>query len=339
VNPGFENEWNNKISNFVDITKIDYLIMNHAEPDHAGSIPFVFNKNENVTLVTTEKGAEMARIYYNVPKDKIKVVKDNDKIELGGKTLKFIEAPWLHWPETMFTYLEEEKILFPCDFLGLHTTFGFYDDEVDDLIPKAKTYFGEIMMPFRNMGKKALEKIKDLDINTIAPSHGPIHRNPDTILNAYRKWTNGETEKKAIVAYVSMWGSTEKMINAMVETLRAEGIDVSLYKISNSNIGDIAKDLVDSKAVVLGVPTVLGNMHPLGIYASYLVKALRPPLKYGVVISSYGWGGGAVKQASELLGPTGIEVVGAVDINGPPKEEDIEKVIEIGMKLAENIKG
>jgi flavorubredoxin len=339
VNPGFEKELVDKISQITDLASLDYVIMNHAEPDHAAAIPHIMQMGENVTLVTTEKGAKMAQVYYNVPEDRIKTVNDGDTIELGGKTLKFIEAPWLHWPETMFTYLVENRVLFSCDFFGTHTAFGLYDEDVEEILSSAKRYFGEIMMPFRNMGRKALDKIKELEIEIIAPSHGPIYKNPDRVLEAYRKWTAGETEEKAIVVYISMWNSTEAMIKTMVETLMSESIEVSLHDLSRADIGEIARDLVDSRAIVLGTPTVLGGMHPLAIYASYLVRALRPPLKYGVVLSSYGWSGGAIKQALEVLGPTKIELVGSFEINGPPSNEDFQKIVEIGKQLSSKIKG
>ncbi len=337
VNPGFEHELEGKVNQVTNLADLDYLVMNHAEPDHAGAIPYVMEASKDARLVTTEKGAKMAQVYYQVPQGRITTVQDSDIIDLGGKILKFIEAPFLHWPETMFTYLEN-KVLFPCDFLGSHTAFGFYDDEVEELIPFAQRYFGEIMMPFSKMGKKALEKIADLDIELIAPSHGPIHRNPERILQAYHKWTAGETKEKAIIVYVTMWNSTEAMIGAMVETLLGEGIEVSLHNLVNADIGDVARDLVDSRAIVLGAPTVLGGMHPVAIYAAHLVRALRPPVKYGVVLSSYGWGGGAVKQAAEILGPTKMELVGALEINGPPSADDYDKIAEIGKQLADKIK-
>jgi flavorubredoxin len=238
----------------------------------------------------------------------------------------------------MFTYLVENKVLFPCDFLGFHTAYGFYDDEVEEFVPFAQRYFGEIMMPFRKMGQKALEKIANLDLELIAPSHGPVHRNPERILELYRKWTAGETREKVIVVYVSMWSSTENMVKAMVETLTAEGVEVGLHNLVYADLGDVARDLVDARAIVLGTPTVLGGMHPLAIYAASLVKALRPPLEYGAVLSSYGWGGGAVKQAAEILEPTKIEVVGALEVHGPPSADDFEKIAELGRIMANKIK-
>ena len=338
VNPGCENEFLQRINQVSNSKKIDYLIMNHAEPDHSSAIPVIMEESKNAILITSEKGAKMAQTFYDIPENRIKIVKDGETLDLGGKKLQFIYAPWLHWPETMFTYLIEDKILFPCDFFGAHASEGIYDDDVDDLIPYAKRYYGEIMMPFNHMGAKAMEKIKDLPIKIIGPSHGPIYKNPKKILNEYEKWTKGVTKEKVIIVYVSMWKSTEKMIDTITETLLSNNIKVIKYNLTNADLGDIAKDLVDSKAIVFGGPTVLGGLHPLGIYGLHLVKALRPPLKYGVVLSSYGWGGGAMRQVSEILGPSNMEIIGTHEINGPPKEIDYKKTIELGEMLAKKIK-
>ena len=193
VNPGFEKELEAKIRQITDPSDVDYVIMNHAEPDHAGAIPHLMSINNKAMLVTTSRGGKMAQAFYNVSEKRIRVVSDQETIDLGGKTLRFIDAPMLHWPETMFTYLQENKILFPCDFFGSHIAKGLYDEEVEDLTVHAQRYFGEIMMPFRTMAKKALEKIKDLQIDMIAPSHGPIHRNTRRSL---RHTTDGQAEKR-----------------------------------------------------------------------------------------------------------------------------------------------
>ena len=338
ANPGFEKEWEERIAQKTDPAEIDYVVMNHAEPDHAGSIPYIMSINKKAKLVTSLQGVKMAQVFYGVEPERIIPVKDQDTLDLGGKTLRFIEAPMLHWPETMFTYLQEDKILFPCDFFGSHVAYGVYDDEVEDLLVDAQRYWGEIMMPFRSLAQRGLEKIKNLEIKLIAPSHGPVHRNTERILNAYRLWADGKTKQKATIVYVTMWKSTEKMIQPLIETLAAEGIELVVHNLAVSDIGDVAKDLVDSKAIVLGAPTVLTGMHPLAVYAAYLVKALRPPTKFAVVLSSYGWGGGALKQAQEILGPTKLEVVGALEVNGPPKDKDIEQIIEISKTLAKRIK-
>jgi flavorubredoxin len=338
VNPGFEEELEVKINMVSNLEKLDYLIMNHAEPDHANAIRFILEKAPNALFVTTEKGVNMAKLYHELPEDRIRTVSEGDSLDLGGKTLRFVEAPWLHWPETMFTYLPEDKVLFPCDFFGAHTAQGVYDEDIDELISLAKRYYGEIMMPFGKMGAKALEKIKDLDIRIIAPSHGPIYKNPQRILEPYAKWTAGETENKALIVYVSMWGSTAQLVRTIAEILLKERIDVRMYDLSVSDIGDVARELVDSRAIILGAPTVLGGMHPLALYGTYLVKALNPPAKYGVVLGSFGWGGGALKQAGEILVPSKMEVVGTLQVKGRATEENLKKIEEIGRELARKMK-
>ncbi|RLF88971.1 FprA family A-type flavoprotein, partial [Thermococci archaeon] len=215
VAPGFEGELEEKINEITDVADIDYIVMNHAEPDHSGAIPYLLERNEKAILIATKKGVDMAKAYYDVPDERIMVVKDGDTVSLGGKTLRFIEAPWLHWPETMFTYLVEDKILFPCDFFGAHLAESFYDDDVPDLLTHAQRYFGEIMMPFSAMAKRALQKIEELEIEIIAPSHGPIYRNPSRIIEAYKHWSGGETKEKVLIAYVSMWGANEAMVREL----------------------------------------------------------------------------------------------------------------------------
>jgi flavorubredoxin len=338
VNPGFEKEWEEKISKVVNPADIDYVIMNHAEPDHAGSIPHIMSINRKAMLIATSQGAKMARVFYKVPENRIKTATNGESIDLGGKTLRFIEAPMLHWPETMFTYLPENKTLFPCDFFGSHVAQGLFDDELEDLLVFAQKYFGEIMMPFRFNAQKGMEKIKDLEINMIAPSHGPIYKDPERILSVYRKWVNGETRQKVIIVYATMWNSTEKMVKAMEDTLASEGVEVARHNLAVGDIGEVAKDLVDSRAIVLGAPTVLGGAHPLAMYGTYLARVLRPPAKFAVVLASYGWSGGAVKHIQETLGATKMEIVGALEINGPPTETDINKIVEYGKILARKIK-
>ncbi len=338
VNPGFEKELEEKIRSLTSPEEIDYVIMNHAEPDHAGAIPHMLRVAPKAKLVTTSRGEKMARVFYNVPQERIKVVGENETISLGDKTLRFIEAPMLHWPETMFTYLEEDKILFPCDFFGSHLAGGVYSDEVEDLLVHAQRYWGEIMMPFRAMAQKALQKIANLEVRIIAPSHGPIHRKPELILNAYNRWAAGETRPKATIAYVSMWNSTDAIVRQMAETLATEGIELAFHNLAMTDVGDLAKDLVDSRAIVLGAPTVLGGAHPLAVYTTYLFKALRPPTRFAVLLSSYGWGGGAIKHIQELLGQFKIEVVGTLEINGPPTEENMRQIVNIGRALAKKIR-
>nr|MDO8097539.1 FprA family A-type flavoprotein [Candidatus Njordarchaeota archaeon] len=338
VNPGFEKELEAKIREIIDPSNLDYVVMNHAEPDHAGSIPHVLSLSRKAELLTSEKGAQMAKVYYSTPSERIHVVKEGDSIELGGKSLEFVDAPFLHWPETIFTYLVEDKVLFPCDFFGAHLAHSRYDEDVTDLSVHAKRYFGEIMMPYKGMGKRALDKVKGMEIKIIAPSHGPVHKHPERIMELYESWVNGITRAKALVVYATMWLDTEKMILPLVESLQSEGIEVALYNLASADIGRIAEDLVDSRAIVLGSPTVLGGAHPLAVYAAFLAKALKPPARFGAVLTSYGWGGGALKQIADLLGPLKLEVVGTMEINGPPTGDDLSRIRELSRTLAGKIK-
>jgi flavorubredoxin len=340
VNPGFEKDLVDKIAQHTDPTKIDYVIMNHAEPDHANAAKHVLNIAKNAKLVAGAKGKEAAMMYFDIDASRIEVVVENSRIDLGGKTLKFVDAPWLHWPETIFTYLEEDKILFPCDFFGSHLAGGaFYSDEYGDekALDMAKLYFAEIMMPFRKPGQTAIEKVKKLAPKIIAPSHGVIWREPKVILDVYEKWTTEKMEKKVMIAYVSMWGSTEKMVKALNEALVKKGIAVNVFDLTNTEIGLIAKELVDTPVVVVGGPTVLGGVHPVAAYATLLVKTLRAPTKYAAVLTSYGWSGGAVKQIQALLEGSKLEVLGVVEVKGPPKQAEFDKVADLANKIEEKL--
>jgi len=340
VNPGFEKDLVDKIAQHMDPTKIDYVIMNHAEPDHANAAKYVLSIAKNAKLVAGAKGKEAAMMYFDIDASRIDVVDENSRIDLGGKTLKFIDAPWLHWPETIFTYLEEDKILFPCDFFGSHLAVGaFYSDEYGDekTLDMAKLYFAEIMMPFRKPGQTAIEKVKKLAPKMIAPSHGLIWREPKVILDEYAKWTTEKMEKKVMIAYVSMWGSTEKMVKALNEALVKKGISVIVFDLTNTEVGHIAKELVDTPVVVVGGPTVLGGVHPVAAYATLLVKTLRAPTKYGVVLTSYGWSGGAVKQIQALLEGSKLEVLGVVEVKGPPKQAEFDKIADLANKIEEKL--
>jgi flavorubredoxin len=338
VNPGFEAELKNNVGSIVGLENLDYLVMNHAEPDHAGAIPYVMSLNGKVKLLTTLKGSRMAQTYYKVPPDRIVVVKNGDQLDLGGKTLKFIEAPMLHWPETMFTYLQEDKILFSCDFFGAHLAEGLFDDDVEDLPVFAQKYFGEIMMPFKVMGKAALEKLKNFEIKVIAPSHGPVYRNPNKILSLYEKWVAGATREKVVVVYASMWGSTESMAHLVSKTLMSEGINVVEYNLSYADLGDLIKDLVDARAVVLAAPTVLNGAHPLMVYFLYLFNALRPPAKYCIIFGSFGWAGGSVRQIKDAVG-SNVEVLDVLEVNGRASDAELAKIVEAGKVLAKKVRG
>ncbi len=339
VRTPFSNLLLSRISKIVKPDKIDYLVMNHAEPDHAGSIPKVLSAAKNAKLVATKRGIGMAKVFYDVPDERMLEVKEGDTVDLGGKTLRFLEAPWLHWPETIFTFLVEEGILFPCDFFGAHIAVSrLFDDEVGDLIlSEAKRYYADIMMPFPVFVERALDKIKDLDIKMIAPSHGVVYRNPNRILNAYEMWARGPLKQKVVILYVSMWGSTETLEKTIEETLSAEGIETVPYNLVVSDLSHLSRDLVDASAIVIGSPTYLNGAHPLALAATEFVRGQKPRTKLVAIFGSYGWGGGAASQIEDRLKQSGFQIIETLECRGPPKEVDLERARKLGKLISQKI--
>jgi flavorubredoxin len=329
-----------KIKKIMKPEKIDYLVMNHAEPDHAGAIPRVLSVAKDAKLVAMKRGVGMAKVFYDVAEERMLEVKEGDTIDLGGKTLNFLEAPWLHWPETIFTYLKEEGVLFPCDFFAAHMapTRLFADEAGDMVMAEAKRYYADIMMPFPVFVQRALDKIKGLDIKVIAPSHGVVYRNPKSILNAYETWARGPLKQKVVILFVSMWGSTEVLEKAIEEAIADEGIETVPYDLAVSDISHLSRDLVDASAIIIGSPTYLNRAHPLALMATEFIKAQRPRTKMVAIFGSYGWGGGAVSWIEDSLKQSGFEILQTLECRGPPKETDLEKARNLGKLVAQKIK-
>ena len=329
------------IKNIVEsgVKKIDYLISHHAEQDHSGSIPNVLEIYPDAKVVTNEKCKNMLIDLLGISKDKFITIEDGQELSLGDKTLKFIFTPWVHWPETFSTYLVEDKILFSCDFFGSHLASSdlFVTDKAR-VYESAKRYYAEIMMPFRGPIVKNLEKIKNLDIKIIAPSHGQLYDEPKFIIDAYKKWISDEVENKVIVAYVSMHGSTKKMVEYLVSVLMAKGISVKQFNLVGVDIGKLAIEMVDAAGIVLASPTVLSGAHPAAAQAAFLVNALRPKTKYLAVIGSFGWGGRMVEQLKGLLVNSSAEILEPVIAKGEPKSEDFQKLDKLAEEIAKRHK-
>jgi len=340
VQNNFSDEMFQKIGKVVDPEKVDYVVMNHAEPDHAGAIPRVMAVAKNAKLVVTKMGVDMAKVFYDTPPERTIMVKDGDTLDLGGKTLRFIDAAWLHWPETMFTYCVEDSILFPCDFFGAHIAKSkLFDDEVGDIVlPEAKRYYAEIMMPFPTAIQRALDKIKNLDLKMIAPSHGPLYRNPKRILDAYEKWARGPLRQKAVVIYVTMWSASEALAKTIVDSISAEGVETVPYNLLVADVSHIMRDLVDASAIVIGAPTVLSGAHPLATMMTEIIRAIKPRTKQVALFGSYGWGRGAVKMMTDRLQQSGFEIFETLEVRGPPRKEDLEKAVNLGKHVAQRIK-
>jgi len=316
------------------IGKIDYIIANHGEQDHTGSIPALLEKYPNAVVVTNPKCAENIKSMLHVSEDKIKVIADGEELSLGDKTLKFIFAPGVHWPDTMFTYLKEDNVLCTCDFLGAHYTFNdVFAVECEALMKSAKRYYAEIMMPFRMMSERYTKMVKEMNVDMILPSHGPVYTNPNYILDLYTEWTSPNPKNLVAIPYVSMYESTKDMVDYLAEKLEAKGINTFKFDIVNDDLGDLAMGLVDAATIVLGTSMVLAGPHPTAVNVAYLASVLRPKAKFGTIIGSYGWGGKLFDILVTLLAPLKLDLIEPLMIKGKPKAEDLAKLDEIAESI------
>jgi len=322
-----------------DVPAIDYVIANHAEQDHSGSIPQVLAKYPDAKVVTTPKGRDLLVALLLIPEDRFITVSDGETLSLGDKTLEFIHAPWVHWPETMLTYLREDKILFPCDLFGSHlATTDLYVANEGQVYEAAKRYYAEIMMPFRTSIEKHLEKLNSYKIDVIAPSHGPLHDKPSFILEAYRSWVFGSPKNIVVLPYISMHGSTQKMVEYFVRALADKGVAVKQFNLAATDIGKLAMALVDAATLVIGTPTVLVGPHPNVACAAFLANALRPRLQFISIIGSYGWGSKAVEQLTGMIPNLKAEVLPPVISKGFPREEDFQALDNLANTIAQKHK-
>ncbi|MCM2466432.1 FprA family A-type flavoprotein [Methanoculleus oceani] len=305
------------------VGSIDYIVSNHAEQDHSGSIPAMLDRFGDAKVVTNQKCRDFLVDLLHIPQDRVVVIGDGDTLDLGDRTFEFIIAPWVHWPETMLTYLREDRILFSCDLFGSHyATSSLYVPDEGAIYESAKRYYAEIMMPFRSSIKAHLAKLASREIDVIAPSHGPAYDRPAFIVDAYLDWTDDAVKNMVVLPFVSMHGSTQAMVDHFVDALMQRGIPVQPFNLTKTDIGDLAKALVDAATVVIGSPTVIFGPHPQAVYAAYLANLLRPKTRYATVIGSYGWGGKTVDTVKDMLGRLKVEFLEPVYVRGYPKEED-----------------
>jgi flavorubredoxin len=309
-------------SQLANVEKIDYIVSQHTEQDHSGSIPLVLEMYSQSIVVSSPKAKDLLIDHLGIPAERIKTVDDGETLSLGEKTLRFIHTPWVHWPETMVTYLPEDRIVFTCDFLGSHlATSNLYAGEDHYVIEAAKRYYAEIMMPFRKMIQSHLKKLREIEFDLIAPSHGPIYDHPEIIMSAYEEWISDKVSNIVVILYISMHGSTETMVNYLVSALTERDVLVQKFELSTTDIGKLAMALVDADTIVIGTPTVHVGAHPSVVSATYLANVLRPKLKYAAIIGSYGWGTNVVEQISGLIPNLKVEVLGTVLCKGRPKDE------------------
>ena len=321
------------------IKKVDYIIANHGEQDHSGALPTLVAKYPDAKIVTNAKCKDIVQNLLHLDEEKFHVVGDGDELSLGDKTVKFILAPWVHWPDTMFSYLKEDKMLFTCDFLGAHYTKNdLFADYTDELVEAAKRYYAEIIMPFRNFAKKYTQMVKGMDVEIIMPSHGPVYDKPEFILNLYDLWTSDKVENKVVIPYVSMYESTKMLVDELATHLRAKNIDVKLFDLVNCDEGELTMELVDAATVVFGASMVLAGPHPAAVTAAYLVNAIRPKVKYYAIVGSYGWGGKLTETLESMLTIIKPEKLDYIVVKGRPTEDDLKKAADLAALIAEKHK-
>jgi len=334
-----------RVRNVTSLEDIDYIIINHIEKDHSSSLPYIMQHARKATIVTTERGKEGLTKYYGEHGWNFLTVKTGDELNLGNKTLKFIEAPMLHWPDSMFTYLQEDAVLMPNDAFGQHLASSQrFDDEVDwdVLMDEAAKYYANILMPLASLIIRKIEELQDLGLKPkiIAPSHGVIWRsNPEKIVSSYLEWSKGEAEKAAVIVYDTMWGSTEKMAYEIAEAIGRRGVKVKLFRLRVSEKAEIMKEILNAKAVIIGSPTINNSMFPtVSAFLTYVI-GLRPREKIWATFGSYGWGGGAVRKINKLLEEGRFEVIEpSVQAQYAPSRDDLQRCRDLGEKIAEMIK-
>jgi len=306
-----------------DVDRIDYLVANHAEQDHSGTLPQVAEKYPQARIITTPKCKGMLIDLLQIAENRFQTVEDGQTISLGNKTLAFIHTPWVHWPETMCTCLKEAQILFSCDFFGSHYagTELFVKDQ-SAVYEAAKRYYAEIMMPFRTVIRKNLDKVMSLDVKMIAPSHGPIYDDPAFIMDAYAAWISEDVKNEVVLPYISMHGSTEAMVQYLTGALAERGVKVHLFDLAATDLGKLAIALVDAATIVVGTPTVHVGPHPAVFYAAHLANMLRPKLRFASIIGSYGWSSKAIERITELLPNLKVEILPPVLCRGYPRADD-----------------
>jgi flavorubredoxin len=317
------------------VDRVDYVVSHHAEQDHSGAIPDVLRKYPNAKVLATAKGQTLLADHLGIDTKRIVEVADGETLPLGGKTLGFIHTPWVHWPETMSTYLQEEAILFSCDFFGSHiATTDLYATDEAAVLEAAKRYYAEIMMPFRKVIRKNIAKIEERDVKMIAPSHGPVYGRPRLIMDAYRNWVSDQVKNEVVLPYVSMHGSTQKLVDYLVSALVARDVKVHMFDLAVTDLGKLAIALVDAATLVVGTPTVHVGPHPAVYYAAHLANALHPKLRYASVVGSYGWSSKAIEQIAGLIPNLSVEILDPVLCKGLPRADDFAALDRLAETVA-----
>ncbi len=327
-----------RIASVIDPAKIDVVICNHVEMDHSGALPAIMEKAKNATLYCPPAGERGLKMHYDTANWKMQIVKTGDTLNIGKHTLTFVQMPMVHWPDSMMTYVADEKLLFPNDGFGQHYASDelFDDENLDIILDEAKKYYGNIVWPYGAQVQKVLETAATLDIEMIAPSHGIIWRKhiPE-IVEKYKLWSSyGSIADKAVIVYDSMWGSTEQMAREVAAAWGEKGLRVTLCSLKYSNVSDAINDIVEAKYVALGSPTLNSGILPtMGAFLTYL-KGLAPKNKVGFCFGSYGWKKDAQDEMQNILTNLGWELPEPImTINWRPTPEGLRQLHETALKV------
>jgi flavorubredoxin len=340
VKTPFLGEMMARIRSVIDPKEIDLIVSNHAEGDHASGLPLT-QQITGAEILATKKGLEALRLNYG--EMRMREVADGEELSIGRRTLRFIETPMVHWPESMFTYAVEDQILFSMDAFGQHyCSSQRYDDQVDlgTLMEEAATYYANIVLPFGAQVKKAYAKVKELPIKLLATSHGLMWRTHiKDIVEAYVGWADHRTEERVLVIFDTMWGSTERMAEAITEGVRSQGVPVTLMRLTDTDRSMVMREVLRSRIVAVGSCTMNNGMFPTVADITTYMRGLRPKDRRAAVFGSYGWGGGASKAIRENLEAAGFELpFPDLDIRYAPMKEGVERCIAYGVELAKSIK-
>jgi flavorubredoxin len=342
VKARFYDPYLSTIKTLVDPAQIDYIVMNHTEPDHSGSLGSILEEAQSARVVSSKNGAAFVKGILNRDID-VQVVGDGDSIDLGGVTLEFIQAPFLHWPDTMFTFVREHGILFSCDFLGSHCADErMFDDQVDDFSHARSYYFDHIIRPFKEFANKAMDKMDDLPIKMIATSHGPILRTDiNKYVEEYRKWCSvpQKSEKpRVLVFYASSYGNTRRMAESVADGCRQAGGEVTLFDLEVTEAGSILDEVEAADAMAVGSLTINGDaVKPVWDLLSSLAT-LKLRGKAGAAFGCFGWSGEAVKYIEERFKAIKMKVpVEGVRAQLMVTDQDLEACRDLGEKLTESV--
>jgi len=318
------------------VDRIDYVVSHHAEQDHAGCLPWVMERWPDAEVLASRRGRDLLADELHVDPARIRAVEDGETIDLGGRTVRFLAMPWVHWPETVVSFIPEDGTLLSCDMFGSHVAQSeLLAGDGRRAMAGSRRYYAEIMMPFRAQIEKHLDRLATLPIARILPSHGPAWETPAVILGAWREWVSAPPANLAVVLYVSMHGSTRVMAEHLVGALADRGVEVRQFNLTGVDVGELASALVEADTIVFATPTVLAGAHPNAASAAFLVNAIKPKARHLAFVGSHGWAPGkAADQIAGLTSALKAEWLPPVQAKSLPRADDLAAIDRLADEIA-----